>query len=250
MTAPAPSPSPARTLLIACGALARELVALRDANGWTQLEIDCLPAHYHNTPEAIPEAVRAKIREGRGRYGRIEVIYGDCGTSGRLDAVLAEEGVTRIPGPHCYEFYAGTAAYTSMTDDEPGTFFLTDYMARHFDRLIIQGLWLDRHPELLASYFGNYRRLVYLAQTEDDALQAEARRAAVRLGLDYEYRWTGFGGLTTHLERVMAEPTSAPLTAAPAPDQAATTAPAKHNLALARRRERDRAAAPRRRARG
>lgn len=230
--------TPRSTLLIACGALAREILALRHAGGWDHLEVDCLPAHYHNTPEAIAPAVRAKIRENRGRYGRIFVVYGDCGTSGALDRVLAEEGVERMPGPHCYEFYAGSAAYAAMMEAELGTFFLTDYMVRHFDRLIIEGLWLDRHPELLSQYFGNYRKLVYLAQTEDAELREKAAAAATRLGLAYEYRFTGFGGLADHLSKVAATPAaeaaSMPLSAATKP----TASPPKRNLSLSRRRAR------------
>ncbi|MGH6927284.1 MAG: DUF1638 domain-containing protein, partial [Dongiaceae bacterium] len=201
--------TPRSTLLIACGALAREILALRQAGGWDHLVVDCLPAHYHNTPEAIAPAVRAKIRENRARYGRIFVVYGDCGTSGALDRVLAEEGVERMPGPHCYEFYAGSAAYAAMMEAEVGTFFLTDYMVRHFDRLIIEGLWLDRHPELLDQYFGNYRKLVYLAQTEDAELQEKAAAAAARLGFAYEYRFTDFGGLADHLREVATAPVEA-----------------------------------------
>jgi hypothetical protein len=226
--------APGRTLLIACGALAREILALREANGWAGVELACLPAHYHNTPDAIPEAVRAKIREGRAAGARVAVVYGDCGTSGRLDAVLAEEGVARIPGPHCYEAFAGTTDYAAMMEAEPGTFFLTDYLARHFDTLIVEGLWLDRHPELLADYFGSYRRLVYLAQTEDAALQAAARRAAARLGLAYEYRFTGLAGFAAHLSAAMSAsavpPAAARIEAVPAPS--------RRNLALARRRAR------------
>lgn len=223
--------SPPKTLLIACGALAREILALRAANGWDGIELACLPAHYHNTPEVIPDAVRAKIREGRAAGARVAVIYGDCGTGGRLDAVLAEEGVARIPGPHCYDFFAGTADYAAMMEAEPGTFFLTDYMVRHFDKLIVEGLWLDRHPELLGDYFGNYRKLVYLAQTEEPALQAAARRAAERLGLAYEYRFTGLGSFAAHLADAVA--------AARQPHGegiAVASAPSRRNLALARRR--------------
>ena len=187
--------APRGTLLIGCGALAREMLALVEAHGWRDMAVTCLPAHYHNTPQKIPAAVRAKIQEGRGRYERILVLYGDCGTGGQLDQVLAEEGVTRIPGPHCYQFYAGTADFTRLTDAEPGCFFLTDYLARHFERLIIEGLGLDRHPELRDDYFGNYTRLVYLAQREDAGLRTAARAAAARLGLAYEYRLTGYGEL-------------------------------------------------------
>jgi len=230
--------TPRSTLLIACGALAREILALRQAGGWDHLEVDCLPAHYHNTPEAIAPAVRAKIRENRGRYGRIFVVYGDCGTSGALDRVLAEEGVERMPGPHCYEFYAGSTAYAAMMEAELGTFFLTDYMVRHFDRLIVEGLWLDRHPELLGQYFGNYRKLVFLAQTDDAELQEKAAAAATRLGLAYEYRFTGFGGLADHLREVAAAPVEA--SAARPPATASPAAPPKRNLSLSRRRARTR----------
>jgi len=183
------------TLLIACGALARELLALVEAYGLRDIAVTCLPAHYHNTPEKIPEAVRGKIRENRTRYGRIWVAYGDCGTGGLLDDVLAQEGAERISGPHCYQFYAGTADFTALMEDEPGSFFLTDYLVRHFDRLMIEGLGLDRHPELRDDYFGNYRKLVYLAQTEDAELQSRAQAAARRLGLDYVFRFTGYGEL-------------------------------------------------------
>jgi len=187
------------TLLIACGALARELLAVIETHGWDNLAVTCLPAHYHNTPDKIPEAVRGKIRENRGRYDRIFVAYGDCGTGGILDRVLAEEGVERIGGPHCYQFFAGTAEFTALMEAEPGTLFLTDYLARHFDRLIIEGLGLDRHPELRDEYFGNYTRVVYLAQTESADLQRRAAAAAERLGLAYEYRFTGYGEVTDFL---------------------------------------------------
>ncbi len=183
------------TLLIACGALAWEVADLIRANRWTQLSLTCVPAHFHNTPEKIPEAVRAKIHAARGRYDEILVLYGDCGSGGLLDAMLAEEGVERIPGPHCYQFYAGKADFVALMDAEPGTFFLTDYLVRHFDRLIINGLGLGRHPQLLGDYFGNYRKLVYLAQIDDADLVAGARKAAERLGLAFEHRHTGYGEL-------------------------------------------------------
>ena len=187
--------SPPRTLLIACGALAREVIELIRLNGWRHMTVSCLPAAWHNTPAKIPEGVRNKIRDARDRYDTIKVLYGDCGSGGLLDAVLEEEGVERIPGPHCYAFYAGLEAFDSLAEDEPGTFYLTDYLVRHFDRLVIEGLGLDRHPELRDDYFGNYTAVLYLAQTEDPALEAQARAAAERLGLAYRYRFTGMGGL-------------------------------------------------------
>ena len=193
-----PAPS---TLVIACGALAREFMAVVERNGWSNLTITCLPASWHNRPERIPEGVRRKIRAARGRYDRVVVLYGDCGTGGVLDQVLAEEGVERIPGPHCYEFFAGPQAFDQLMEEEPGSFFLTDYMVRHFDRLIIQGLALDRHPELRDAYFGNYRRLVYLSQIEDPRLAAKARAAADRLGLAFEHRHTGYGVFQPFLAR-------------------------------------------------
>lgn len=191
--------SPPRTLLIACGALAREIVFLTRANAWTHLTVACLPAHLHNTPRLIPDAVRRKIRAAEGRFARILVLYGDCGTGGLLDEVLREEGVKRIGGPHCYSFYAGATNFDALMDREPGSFFLTDYLARHFDRLVIEGLGIDRHPELLRDYFGSYKRLVYLAQTDDPALTGMAEAAAKRLGLVFERRFTGYGGLADFL---------------------------------------------------
>ena len=190
-----------KTLLIACGALAREIVELIRANGWSGLAVTCLPADWHNTPDLIPDGVRRKIREARERYDEILVLYGDCGTGGALDKVCAEEGVERIPGPHCYSFYMGGPDFDALMDADPTAFFLTDYLARHFDRLIIRGLGIDRHPELQEMYFGNYTRMVYLAQTEDRALDALAGAAAERLGLAYERRGTGYGEMGAFMAR-------------------------------------------------
>jgi len=182
-------------LLIACGALAHEVMAVLRLNGLQGVEVQCLPAKLHNAPQLIPAAVRAKIHEERAHFERIHVLYGDCGTGGALDEVLAEEGVERIAGAHCYEFFATTPVFTEMADAEPGTFYLTDFLLRHFDRLIWKGLGIDRHPQLLPLYFGNYRRLIYLAQTEAPELRAKAKKAAERLGLAYEYRFTAYGDL-------------------------------------------------------
>ncbi|NMG44153.1 DUF1638 domain-containing protein [Aromatoleum toluvorans] len=188
-------------LIIACGALARELKAVIAANGWQHVQLQCLPADLHNRPERIPEAVREKIRAGRARFTRILVGYADCGTGGLLDRVLEEEGVERLPGAHCYEFYAGTQAFTALADAEPGSFYLTDFLVRHFERLVIRELGIERHPELASMYFGNYRRLVYLAQAEDAQLHEQARQAAARLGLEFHYQFTGYGGLHTAIVR-------------------------------------------------
>ncbi len=195
----------AGVLVIACGALAHEIVALRQANGWTHLDVTCLPAELHNRPHLIPAAVREKIRANRERYQSMFIAYADCGTGGLLDVVLEEEGVERIPGAHCYEFFAGSEAFAAMAEAEPGTFYLTDFLLRHFDRLIIRGLGIDRHPELLPQYFGNYRRLVYLAQVEAEGQVELASQAAERLGLAFEYRVTGYGGLQSSLQRASEE---------------------------------------------
>ncbi len=192
-----------RPLVIGCGALARELVALTRRAGFPEVDLTCLPASLHNRPERIPDAVRARIRRARaaGR-DRLFVAYADCGTGGLLDRVLEEEGVARLEGAHCYEVYAGRAAFAALADAEPGTFYLTDFLARNFERLVWRGLGLDAHPELLSLYFGNYTRLLYLAQTEDRALTALARRGARRLGLRFERRFTGAGELGPAIARL------------------------------------------------
>ncbi len=202
MPASRPDKGEPRVLVVGCGALARELVAL--TKDLPNVDITCLPATLHNRPGGIPGAVRERIRRRRAGYDRVFVAYADCGTGGLLDPVIAEEGVERLAGAHCYEFYATSPEFARMVEDEPGTFFLTDFLARNFDRLVIKGLGLDRHPELRHQYFGNYQRLVYLAQTDDPALAVIARRAARRLGLRYEQRSTGYGQLGTTIAAVAA----------------------------------------------
>jgi Protein of unknown function (DUF1638) len=194
-----------KTLFIACGALAKEFLAVSKASGWgDKVEITCLPAIWHNRPEKIAPGVQRKIRAGRKKFDRIFVLYGDCGTGGELDRVLAEEGVERIEGPHCYQWFAGTADFEKMMDEEPGTFFLTDYLARHFERLIWQGFGIERHPELRDAYFGNYRKLVYLAQTDDEDLVKKAKAAAERLNLEFVHRRTGYGEFADFAKAKMA----------------------------------------------
>ena len=185
-----------RSLVIGCGALARELVSL--TRQLPNVEVACLPADLHNRPGGIPGAVRGRIADARADgFDRIFVAYADCGTGGMLDRVLADERVERLPGAHCYEVFAGSEAFARLHDEEPGTFYLTDFLARNFDRLVIHGLGIDRHPELLPVYFANYRRVVYLAQTDDPDLLSAAQAAATRLGLAFEHRMTGLGLLGT-----------------------------------------------------
>ncbi len=191
-------------LVIACGALAREIATLRRVNQWTALDVRCLPAELHNRPERIAPAVREEIRAHRARYRTIFVAYGECGTAGQLDAVLEEEGVERIPGAHCYEFLAGAGAFAELCEAEPGTFYLTDFLLRHFDRLVIRGLGLDRHPELAGDYFRHYRKLVYLAQTRAPAAIERAKQIAQRMGFEFEHRFTGYGELGQRLSALVA----------------------------------------------
>lgn len=184
---------PSPVLIIGCGALGRELHELRRLNGWSHVTLRCLPAELHNRPERIAPALRAAIAEGTREFEHVFVAYADCGSKGAIDRVVAEYGIERLPGAHCYEFFAGSAAFHALAEAEPGTFYLTDFLVRHFDRLVRRGLGLDRHPELMPSYFGNYRRLVYLSQADDPGLDARARECARFLGLAYERRHCGFG---------------------------------------------------------
>jgi hypothetical protein len=188
-------------LVIGCGALARELLEVVSRNRLQNIRVECLPAILHNTPDKIPGAVRSRLESAHG-YDRVFVAYGDCGTGGALDRVLDEFGVERLAGAHCYQFLAGMDAFDAMHEEEPGTLYLTDYLTRHFDRLIWQGLGLDRWPELLDDYFGNYTRVVFLAQTDDAALTEEARQAGERLGLEFQRRFVGYGGLQPELVRI------------------------------------------------
>ncbi len=186
-----------KTAFIACGALARELHAIIGAHGW-KVDILALPALLHNRPEEIPGAVRDRIRQAREHYERVVVVYGDCGTGGLLDDVLAAEGVSRVAGPHCYEMY-GHLDFDELSIAENGAFFLTDFLVREFDALVFRGLGLDRYPQLRDDYFGNYKRVVYLAQQQDPALEAKARDAAARLSLPFEVRFVGYGALQSRL---------------------------------------------------
>lgn len=192
-----------RVLLLACGALAREILALKEANGWSHLELTCLPAKLHLFPDQIPEAVRKGVHEGRARgYEDVFVVYADCGTGGLLDKVCEEEGVERVPGPHCYSFFDGNQAFAARGDDEMRVFYLTDFLVKQFNAFVWKPMGLDKHPELRDMIFGNYETLVYLAQTDDRKLDAAAERAAQRLGLRYERRFTGYGDLQASLRSI------------------------------------------------
>jgi len=190
-----------RTALIACGALAREVLALREKHGW-DADVLGVPSLLHNEPDRIPAAVQQRIRQAREAYDQVIVVYGDCGTGGMLDRLLEQEGVQRVAGPHCYEMYAD-GTFDSLMAEAPGTYFLTDYLVQSFDHLVIEGMGLDRYPELRDEYFRNYTRVVYLVQREDPALLARAHWAASSLGLPLEVRRTGYGKLETRLKELL-----------------------------------------------
>ncbi len=192
-------------LVIACGALAHEIAALRRLNGWEALDVQCLPPELHNYPDKIPGRVREAIEAARARYAKIFVAYADCGTGGRLDALLAPLGIERLPGAHCYEFFATAQRFSELAEQEPGTFYLTDFLVRHFERLVAQTLGIDRHPELIGEYFRNYKRVVYLVQDEANSDVAQARAIAGRLGLEFAVLNTGYGQLATSLRQVAEE---------------------------------------------
>ena len=186
-----------RVLLIACGALAHEVLALKRLNGWDHLDLQCLPANLHLYPDRITPAVAAAVAEYRDDYASIFVLYADCGTGGTLLAKCKELGVSMVEGPHCYSFFEGNDRFAELTETEFTAFYLTDFLVRQFDAFVWRPMGLDRHPELRDMYFGNYTKLVYQAQTDDPALDAKAQDCAARLGLAYERRFTGYGDLAT-----------------------------------------------------
>ena len=191
-----------RVLLIACGALAREILDLKSANGWDHLDLTCLPANLHLYPEKITAAVRGAVARHRADYDTIFVVYADCGTGGLLQAACAEMGVDMVAGPHCYSFFEGNDRFAARAEDEFTAFYLTDFLVRQFDAFVWKPMGLDRHPDLRDAYFGNYTRLVYQAQTDDPALTAKAEDCARRLGLAFERRFTGYGDLAPALARL------------------------------------------------
>ncbi len=194
------------SLVIACGALARELLDIVSVNALDDVVVECLPVGLHNRPKEIPAAVADRIDRARGDFDQILVGYADCGTGGLLDRLIDAErergtNIERLPGAHCYEFYATTPVFEAIHEHDPRNFYLTDYLVKHFDRVVMVGLGIDRHPQLLADYFGNYRTVIHLAQSDDARLETEGRAAAQKLGLAYERRLVGYGDLATETVR-------------------------------------------------
>lgn len=197
-----PASGQGRILLIACGALAREILALKALNGWDHMDLTCLPANLHLYPDRITDAVRKAVAKHRAHYESIFVVYADCGTGGLLEVACNEMGVQMVPGPHCYSFYEGNENFARKSESEITSFYLTDFLVRQFDAFILKPMGLDRHPELRDMYFGNYEKLVYQAQTDDPDLTEKARHAAKTLGLTFERRFTGYGDLEATLSRL------------------------------------------------
>jgi hypothetical protein len=191
-----------KVLVIACGMIAREIIAVKDALRLDHLDLTCLPAEFHYRPDRIAPALDIAIRKARAEgIANIFVGYADCGTGGDIDKVCGAHGVARIDGPHCFAFYQGLPAFEAITDGDMTSFYMTDFLCRHFDAFFMKPMGLDRHPELIADFFGNYEKVVYLAQTDDPALEAVAIRAAKLLGLAYERRFTGYGDLVPALKK-------------------------------------------------
>ena len=193
-----------KILILACGALAKEISALIRLNGWSHLKTRYLPAILHNTPEKITEQLRMNLQIAQTKFSKIFIGYADCGTGGEIDSMLDEFRVQRLPGVHCYEFYSGKQTFAEIMDEEPGSFFLTDFLVEAFEKLVWQGMKIDRHPELLQVYFKHYKKLVYLAQSENQELQTQSYEIAGRLGLVYEKRFTGYGELEHSLAALVA----------------------------------------------
>ena len=198
------APSGGRVLLLACGALAHEVLAIKRAGGWDHLDLHCLPANLHLWPDRIPAAVEAAVQAAP--HERIFVLYADCGTGGQLQATCDRLGVEMIAGPHCYSFFEGNSRFAEIAEAEITAFYLTDFLTRQFDAFVWRPMGFDKHPELIPMMFGNYTKLVYQAQTDDPALDARARDAAARLGLAYERRFTGYGDLAPFIAQAAKDP--------------------------------------------
>ncbi len=200
------APSQAKLLVIACGALAHEIIWLQKVNGWTQIDLQCLDAELHNKPKLIPQKLRAALEKNRGQYQHIFIGYGDCGTGGEIDRIIAQEidtgnkKIDRLPGAHCYSFYAGEERFNDLAEQELGTFYLTDFLVENFDRLMVKGLKLDKYPQLRDQYFAHYRLVVYLSQRPDTELVDKAKAAAEFLGLAFRHEHSGYGDLETGLQ--------------------------------------------------
>jgi len=188
-------------LVIACGALSQELNYLKKTNSWKNITIQCLSAELHNTPKLIPIKVKEKLDLMADDFDKVYLAYADCGTGGLLDSLLKDYNIERLPGAHCYEFFAGKNPFLSLTEEELGTFYLTDFLVKHFNRLVVEGLGMDRYPQLKNEYFKNYKKLTYLAQTDSKELKNKAKQYADFLNLEYNYYYTGLNQFKVAIEK-------------------------------------------------
>jgi hypothetical protein len=188
-------------LVIACGALSQELNYLKKINSWKNITIQCLSAELHNTPKLIPIKVKEKLDLMADDFDKVYLAYADCGTGGLLDSLLKDYNIERLPGAHCYEFFAGKNPFLSLTEEELGTFYLTDFLVKHFNRLVVEGLGMDRYPQLKNEYFKNYKKLTYLAQTDSKELKNKAKQYADFLNLEYNYYYTGLNQFKVAIEK-------------------------------------------------
>ena len=199
-----------KRLVLGCGALVYDLLRLLKQNPSIsdKVNIQCLPASWHNSPQLIAPGVEDYLSKNAHLYKDVYIAYADCGTGGALDKVLKKYDAKRIDGANCYEFFAGTETFEKLSEEEIGTFYLTDYLVKNFNRIMIKGLGLDKHPELFDVYFEHYKKLVYLAQTENEEWKRDAEKYAKDFGFDYEYRLVGTGSLDSVFEEIDIEPLS------------------------------------------
>ena len=190
-------------LIIGCGALAHEINEIIKLNDWNNVTLQCLNADLHNRPEKLPAKIKETIESNLNGYAKIFLAYADCGTGGLIDSMLANYDVQRLEGAHCYEFYSGSKIFRELCDREIGTFYLTDFLVRNFERLIIDGLGISKNPSLKEVYFRNYKNIVYLAQRPDNGLQSKARECADSLGLKFSIHYTGLDNFKNQLNKAL-----------------------------------------------
>ena len=190
-------------LIIGCGAIAHEINEIIKLNDWNNVRLKCLNADLHNTPKKLPKKIKEIIDSSLQEYSKIFLAYADCGTGGLIDSMLKDYDIERLEGAHCYEFYAGSKLFKDLSNREIGTFYLTDFLVKNFDRLIIDGLGLSKHPSLKDEYFKNYKKIVYLAQKHNEDLELKAKDCADYLNLEFSIHYTGLDNFENQLNKAM-----------------------------------------------
>ena len=190
-------------LIIGCGAIAHEVREIIELNNWDNVRLQCLNADLHNTPKILPKKIKEAIDANLNDYSKIFLAYADCGTGGLIDLILKDYDIERLDGAHCYEFYSGSSVFKELSEKEIGTFYLTDFLVKNFDRLVIDGLGIQKYPALKEDYFKNYKNVVYLAQKQDNVLESKARECADYLNLEFSAFFTGLNNLENQLNKAM-----------------------------------------------